>query len=193
MEWSDAEAAQRARKGDLEAFHCLVDRHSRLVYRLAFRIAGNQQDAEDLTQETFLRAFQQVHRFDCRSSFSTWLYRICANCSLDLVRARKARNDAWQAGETADFCRQRGECLISREPSPERLALSSQVNDLLEPAMQDLSQMERAAFVLRHFEDCDIPTIANALGIRGNAAKNTIFRAVQKVRKALEPMLGVVR
>src|SRR3954453_4334429 len=83
----------RARQGDSNAFRVLVERHSRSVFRLAFRMTGNEQDAEDAVQETFLRAYKQLHRFDGRAAFGTWLYRIAANCSLDLIRVRKARSE----------------------------------------------------------------------------------------------------
>ena len=83
MENSDAAAVARVRAGDPDAFRVLVERHSRSVFRLAFRMTGNEQDAEDLVQETFLRAYRQLGRFDGAAGFSTWLYRIAANCSLD--------------------------------------------------------------------------------------------------------------
>src|SRR6266699_6031546 len=83
----------RARQGDSDAFRALVERHSRSIFRLAFRMTGNEQDAEDVVQETFLRAYKQLHRFDRRAAFSTWLYRIAANCSLDLIRVRKTRSE----------------------------------------------------------------------------------------------------
>src|SRR6266540_856445 len=93
MEGSDAAAVARARAGDREAFRTLVERHSRAVFRLAFRITGNEQDAEDVVQESFLRAYRQIGRFEARANFSTWLYRIVANCSVDLMRTKQARRD----------------------------------------------------------------------------------------------------
>src|SRR5882724_12679423 len=83
----------RARQGDSEAFRALVERHSRSVFRLAFRMTGNEQDAEDVVQESFLRAYRQLGKFDERASFGTWLYRIAMNCSLDLVRSKKRRSE----------------------------------------------------------------------------------------------------
>src|SRR6267142_6114300 len=83
----------RARQGDGDAFRVLVERHSRSVFRLAYRMTGNEQDSEDVVQETFLRAYKQLHRWEARSSFSTWLYRIAANYSLDLVRSRKRHGE----------------------------------------------------------------------------------------------------
>src|SRR6266545_3729448 len=83
----------RARQGDSEAFRVLIERHSRSVFRLAFRMTGNEQDAEDVVQEAFLRAYRQLGRFESRANFGTWLYRIVANCSVDLMRAKQARHD----------------------------------------------------------------------------------------------------
>ena len=88
MEDSDSVAIARVRAGDGDAYRALVERHSRGVFRLAFRMTGNEQDAEDIVQETFLRAYRQLHRYESRASFGTWLYRIAANCSLDLARSR---------------------------------------------------------------------------------------------------------
>ena len=88
METTDATFVARARTGDSDAFRVLVERHSRALFRLAFRMTGNQQDAEDVVQESFLRAYKQLGKFDERATFGTWLYRIAANCSLDLVRSR---------------------------------------------------------------------------------------------------------
>src|SRR5213594_799363 len=83
----------RARQGDSEAFRALVERHSRGVFRLAYRMTGNEQDAEDVVQETFLRAYNGLSRFESRSGFGTWLHRIAANCSLDLIRSRRRHEE----------------------------------------------------------------------------------------------------
>src|SRR5256885_16454502 len=93
MEWSNETAVARARSGDADAFRVLVERHSRALFGLAFRMTGNEQDAEDVVQESLLRAYKQLGKFDERSSFGTWLYRITVNCSLDVVRARKRRGE----------------------------------------------------------------------------------------------------
>ena len=89
MEVEAGSAVERARAGDSDAFRLLVEQHSRSIFRLAFRMTGNEQDAEDVVQETFLRAFKQLDRYEARSSFSTWLFRIASNYSLDLIRMRK--------------------------------------------------------------------------------------------------------
>jgi RNA polymerase sigma-70 factor (ECF subfamily) len=192
MEWTDSAAAEEARKGNQRAFGALVERHSRSVFRLAFRMTGNEQDAEDLVQETFLKAYKQLHRFDGRSAFGTWLYRIAANCSLDLIRVRKNRAERQTSAtnsETMDLLDQ----VAAPGPSPERLARSGQVASLLKPALEQLTELERTAFVLRHYEGCGIAEIASTLGVETNAAKHSVFRAVQKLRRALQPVAEVAQ
>src|ERR1043166_1321964 len=93
MELTDAAIVAKARSGDSDAYRVLVERHSRALFRLAFRMTGNESDAEDVVQESFLRAYRQLGKFDERASFGTWLYRIAANCSLDLVRSKKRRSE----------------------------------------------------------------------------------------------------
>src|SRR4051795_547818 len=182
----------RARQGDSDAFRALVEQHSRSVFRLAYRMTGNEQDAEDVVQETFLRAYKQIRHFDGRSSFSTWLYRICSNCSLDLIRARKTREkqrEPLRDEKVTSWI----DTIAAREPDPERLTHSGQITRLLKPALEHLSEMERVAFTLRHFEGCNVEEIARTLGVQQNAAKHSVFRAVQKLRRALEPAWGVTR
>ncbi|SRR5712692_2837417 len=189
MEQSDATAVAQVRAGKPDAFRVLVERHSRQVFRLTFRMTGNEQDAEDVVQETFLRAYRQLHRFDGRASFGTWLYRIAANCSLDLIRARK-RREVQQTTVTDDEGNEMVASAAATDPTPERLAYSGELKELLQPALEQLSPMERTAFVLRHYEGMCIEDIGRALGVHAGAAKHSVFRAVQKLRRALEPALG---
>src|SRR5262245_15390747 len=132
MEQSDDAAVAQVRAGNTDAFRVLVERHSHSVFRLAYRMTGNQQDAEDLVQETFLRAYRQVARFDGRASFSTWLYRIAANCSLDLIRVRKRRQEQ-QAQEEEG--RELAASVAAGDPAPDRLAFSGELQQLLAPAL----------------------------------------------------------
>jgi RNA polymerase sigma-70 factor (ECF subfamily) len=187
MPQTDAAAVALARDGDSDAFHMLVDRHSRAIYRLAYRMTGSAQDAEDVVQETFLRAYKQLGRFESRANFGTWLHRIAVNCSIDLIRARPHREAAHDAPDLEQF----GATLESGDAtgtSPERLMLSTEVQERISGAMSGLSVMERAAFTLRHFEGRSIEEISQSLGLKTNATKHSIFRAVRKMRAALEPL-----
>ena len=182
METSDATAIDRARGGDSDAFRQLVERHSQPVFRVAYRMTGNQHDADDVVQETFLRAYRTLDRFEERANFSTWLHRIAINCSLDLLRAR-GRHDKQYGGDV--------EVLdpSSDAPEPDRIALSAELQQHVAAAMKRLSDNERTAFVLRHFEGMPVEEIGKTLGIQVNATKHTIFRAVRKLRDALEPFV----
>jgi len=186
MPHTDAAAVALARDGDSEAFRALVERHSRAVYRLAHRMTGSPQDAEDVVQETFLRAYKQLNRFESRANFGTWLHRIAVNCSIDLIRSRRHQEAAHDAADLEQF---EGLAEDRVDPSPERLMLSTQVQERVTGAMGSLSHMERAAFVLRHFEGQSIDEISRTLGLKANAAKHSVFRAVRKMRLALEPFV----
>jgi RNA polymerase sigma-70 factor (ECF subfamily) len=189
MEDSDSVAVARVKAGDGDAYRTLVERHSRSVFRLAYRMTGNQQDSEDVVQETFLRAYKQLPRYEARSSFSTWLFRIAANYSLDLVR-RKKRHGEVETQPANDEGPGLMDALASGAPGPERLMFSGKVQECVARTLDELSQQERTAFVLRHFEGQSIEEISAALGLSGNAAKHSIFRAVQKLRRALEPLVN---
>jgi RNA polymerase sigma-70 factor (ECF subfamily) len=186
MPHTDAAAVALARDGDSEAFRSLVERHSRAVYRLAHRMTGNPHDAEDVVQETFLRAYRQLGRFESRANFGTWLHRIAVNCSIDLIRSRKHQESGADAADLEHF---EGAAEDRVDRSPERLMLSTEVQERVGAAMASLSHMERAAFVLRHFEGQSIEEISRALGLKANAAKHSVFRAVRKMRVALEPFV----
>jgi len=192
MSENDSVQVARVLKGDGDAYRTLVERHGRRVFQLAFRITGNEADAEDVAQESFLRAYKSLHLYDSRAQFSTWLYRIAANCSLDLVRKRVRRMEADvtpdQDERDRDFLGQ----VPCPSPDTDRVVFSSQIREHIETAMEELSSMERCAFVLRHFEGHSIEEICTALDLSQNAAKHCVFRAVQKLRRALEPVLGSV-
>jgi RNA polymerase sigma-70 factor (ECF subfamily) len=181
MEDSDLAAIARAQAGDRDGFRALVERHSRIVFRLAYRMTGNQDDADDVVQETFLRAYRQLAGFEGRCSFSSWIYRIAANCALDLMRSRRRLETDLAA------------TLPSADPSPDRMVFSDEVRARLEQAMGLLTAQERAAFVLRHYEGLSSEQLGETLGIAPGAAKQAVFRAVQKLRRALEPVVSGAR
>jgi RNA polymerase sigma-70 factor (ECF subfamily) len=192
MEVEAGGAVERARSGDSDAFRLLVEQHSRAIFRLAYRMTGNEEDAEDVVQETFLRAYRQLGKYEARSSFSTWLYRIASNYSLDLIRMRKRHEDKRERG-SAEENRDILQSIAVDSPGPDRIVYSSQVKDRVDAALSQLSAQERTAFVLRHFEGLSIEEIGEALGTGANATKHSIFRAVQKLRRTLEPVVGSAR
>jgi len=185
MEMTDAATVSRARAGDPDAFRLLVERHSQPIFRLAYRMTGNEHDADDVVQETFLRAYRQLGRFEERANFGTWLHRIAVNCALDLLRSR-GRIERHYGGDPEE-AEMTG--AASSDPQQDRLLLSAELREQVSAAMERLSGNERAAFVLRHFEGMPVEEISKTLGIQVNAAKHTIFRAVRKLRESLEPFV----
>lgn len=191
MEDADAAAIGIAKAGDSDGFRTLVQRHSRGVFRLAYRMTGNEFDAEDVVQETFLRAYRQLDQYESRSSFSTWIYRIATNYALDLIRSRKRHVDKRVASSPEgepDVLDQ----MKSPDPGQDRIYYSSQVRLKLSEALEELSHQERTAFLLRHFEGKSIDEIGAVLSLGNSATKNSIFRAVRKIREALEPVVSSV-
>jgi RNA polymerase sigma-70 factor (ECF subfamily) len=184
MEDSDLAAIARAQAGDADGFRTLVERHSRSVFRLAYRMTGNRQDAEDVVQETFLRAFRQLPAFEARCAFSSWVYRIAANYALDLIRSRRRRQEPGTPEPDPLGS------LPAADPQPDRLVFSGEVRRRVEYAMSLLTGQERAAFVMRHHEGLATEEIGEMLGIGAGAAKHAVFRAVQKLRRALEPIMA---
>ena len=190
MEASDAEAVALARAGDAEGFRALVERHGRSLFRLAYRMTGSEEDAEDVVQETFLRAFRRLDGFEERSNVGSWLYRIAANCAYDVLRARRRRDGEVPAGDPGG---DRDPTVPAAGPSPDRLVLSAEVRRRVQAAMTRMSTLERSAFVLRHFEGWTIEEIGRALDLERSAAKHSIFRAVRKVREVLAPVAGALQ
>ena len=179
----DAEAVAQARDGDQAAFRALVERHGRSIYRMAFRIAGKHEDAEDVVQETFVRAYRQLDRFESRANFSTWLYRIGFNCAIDYVRARRHREVASAPEVLSEMAP------ASPEPSTEDIVYGGQISARVQEVLSELTDQERAAFVMRHFHGCSVHEICASLEIGPNAAKHAVFRAVKKMRAALRPLM----
>jgi RNA polymerase sigma-70 factor (ECF subfamily) len=189
---SDALAVERTLAGERDAFRVLVERHSHNVFRLAYRMTGNQHDAEEVVQEAFLRAYQKLGQFAARSNFGTWVYRIAANYAIDRMRQKQKEEARRQTPSVEDQDGMENDPMnrvADVAPTPERLTQSIELRKQMEQALAALSHAERTAFVMRHWEGCGIEEIAVVLNSNSGAAKNTVFRAVQKLRLALQPLL----
>jgi RNA polymerase sigma-70 factor (ECF subfamily) len=189
MDRNDHAAIQAVLAGDKDAYGALVVRHSQTLFRVAYRITGNEADAEDAVQEAFLRGYRKLEGFESRANFGTWIYRIAVHCALDRVKHRRgdATNLAGRVSETTDP--EQDEMQVADHAAgPEQLLLSSEIGSMQAAALQSLTPTERTAFVLRHMEDCTTAEIGAALGIEPNAAKQAVFRAVQKMRRRLAPL-----
>ena len=183
MGQTDRAAIDAVLAGDRDAYGELVKRHSRMLFRVAFRMTGNEADADDVVQDAFLRAYQSLALFESRADFGTWVYRIAVRCALDRL-ARRRKDESRRVSEETDPEQETVQVADSR-PDPERLAMSAEISALHELAMRGLTAMERTAFVLRHLEDRSTDEIAAAMNVTRNTAKQSVYRAVQKVRHRL--------
>jgi RNA polymerase sigma-70 factor (ECF subfamily) len=179
MELTDRECVEAVLNGDPDAYRDLVFRYTGSVFRAARRITGSDADAEEVVQETFLRGYLQIRKFELRADFGTWIYRIGVNCSIDVLRERKR-----QPGSGGDAVPR----AIDGVASPERLLLIAELEWKRRSAMARLTEVEAAAFSLRHMEDRTMDEIAELLAISLGSAKQAVFRAVQKLRREMAPL-----
>lgn len=173
---SDHFLIQAAQKGDTMAFRTLVIEHSPQMYRAAWRVVRDDHIAEDIVQESLLKAHERLDTFAGASSIATWLHRIAVNTALDHLRKRKTRSEVAldevpETGETPDA------------------DTSQDLSEQTAQAMRDLTELERSAFTLRHFEGYSLKEIGEQLDMNVNAVKQAVFRAVQKVRVHLKPLV----
>jgi RNA polymerase sigma-70 factor, ECF subfamily len=191
MDKVEKDAIGRVLTGDRDAYRVLMDRHFHTVHRIAFRITGNPEDAEEAAQESFLRAYSRLSSFRMDSTFATWITRIAMNTALNLVerRNRDLSQDAPRIAEESSATENVVQ-VADRQAGPERLLLDREAATLRQAALAELTPMERTAFTLRHMEELPIPEIAAALHVSTNSAKQAVFRAVAKLRQALTPVAG---
>jgi RNA polymerase sigma-70 factor (ECF subfamily) len=185
---SDTELIKRAQAQDLDAFCLLAERYARRIHLLASHYCQNTQDAEDLSQEVWLKAYQAVQTFRFDSSFYTWLRRITINTFLNHRRSNFFR---WRGNTTVVQLLQidsddSGELVGSRSASPEniynKLLFENVVN-----ALAELTPSQRLAFLLRHYEGMSYDEIANAMNCSTGTAKKGVWRAIAKLRARLSP------
>jgi RNA polymerase sigma-70 factor (ECF subfamily) len=191
----DRTLVERAQEGNQSAFEELVHRYDRDVLRLALNLTRRPEDARDVYQEAFLKAYKNLHRFRFECSFYTWLYRIVTNVCLDHLRRRQARPEdqapelhpaKYEDGGTDFFERQR-----EYRPTldPERHLVGKEIQARLAVAMERLSPRERIVFEMKHYQGLKLRAIGDALGTSEETVKNSLFRATRKLRSEL----GVLR
>jgi len=179
-ELPDRDLAIQARGGDMLSFETLVSRKTSAVVSLARRVVGNVEDARDVAQMVFLRVWKEIHRYDDRYSFNTWLYRIATNLSIDFLRSMRSREKAH--GATLHLVREREEATAA---GATRTAEDRELARLFETVSDKLSGKQKAAFVLREMEDCDTKEIASILGCGESTVRNHLFNARRILRKEI--------
>jgi len=172
-----------AKAGDRGAFESLVRATHTEIYTLAYRMTGDEEDARDVVQDAYFRAFRSIKRFRGDAKFSTWMYRITANCaSTHLSKRNKGRHEELSDDEPVADSRP--------EIDPEQVAEAGALRDQVTNALAELPPRLRAVVVLRDVYDLPHEAIASELGISEAAAKVRLHRARRKLRERLFPMPG---
>jgi RNA polymerase sigma-70 factor (ECF subfamily) len=189
---NDHGLVELARSGDPTVFRTIMQRHNRRLYRVARGILGNDADAEDVVQETYLKAFENLARFRGESTLSTWLTRIAINEALGRKRKRRPTTDL----NNLDMVDEQGEVRVLIFPgvrigsNPENDASRAEIRRLLERAIDDLPQAFRIVFVMREIEQMNVEQTASQLEIPPETVKTRLHRARRLLREALQEKLG---
>jgi RNA polymerase sigma-70 factor (ECF subfamily) len=181
----DDDLIREAQRGERTAFDSLVRRYDQSVLRLALHMLGNEQDAQDVHQEAFIKAYRHLGNFRFECSFYTWLYRIVTNLCLDQLRRRKSRREdpatvLDASGDEMDLMANVPDTRAMANPGREleRKAMSESISD----ALNQLTPRERTVFELKHYQGLKLRTIGDMLNTTEETAKNTLFRATRKLR-----------
>jgi RNA polymerase sigma-70 factor (ECF subfamily) len=189
---SDSELLERARQGHADAFSTLVRRHDRYLYRMARSILRDEQEAEDVVQETYLKALPKIVDFRGEASLRTWLTRIALNEALQRKRRQRLHVDL---GEV-DMARERVRSQIQLSPltqaTPESEAARNQIRHVLEGAIDDLPPAFRTVLVLRDVEDASVEETAKVLGIKAETVRTRLHRARNMLRERLGEQFAAV-
>jgi len=164
-----------AQQGSRDAFRCLVERHMKNAYNVAFGILRNHDNAEDAAQEAFVRAYESLHSFRGESGFGTWLFRIVVNVSLNSAKHTKRDND-----RRADLAAL--DAAFSGSPGREDQV---DVASHIERALHELPTMQRAAVILRHMNGLSTRQVSGILGCSEGTVKTHLFRGLEKMRLSL--------
>jgi RNA polymerase sigma-70 factor, ECF subfamily len=181
----DGVLVERAQTGDQDAFRTLVERYMRTVYAVAFDMTGDHHEAEDISQDVFLRTFQSLSRFRGQARISTWLYRTTVNACID-----RSRKKAWRILRNPAADCDRDGAHGPREPGnalsqPETVAEKALLQRYISRALDGLPQRQRAVFVLRHYHSLPLKEIAQCLQVTEGTIKSTLFKAIRQLRTKL--------
>jgi len=178
----ESEIVALAKRGNTNAFQQLVEANSDKMYRAAYRILQNKEQAEDCVQESFLKMYLKIADFNHQSKFSTWLYSVTANTALDMLR----KNAKHTHVTDYDF----DQLTTEDTNAPEKAALMRDHSSATQRAVEQLNEDVRVAFVLRHFEERSIEEITQILGVNASTVKSRIFRGVGRLRQLLQSTVG---
>lgn len=176
---------ERAQNGETTAFRELVERHKKNIYYLALDLTGNHHDAEDLSQEVFIKAFQSIKDFRSEGKMSSWLYRITVNTNIN--QYRKKSFIARKVQESYDELNHAHNRFIYKNDvkNPEQSTEAKLIQKHIDQALECLTPKERSIFVLRHYNDLPLKEIAQIHKVKVGTIKSMLFRTIKKLQKEL--------
>jgi RNA polymerase sigma-70 factor (ECF subfamily) len=180
---NEAQLIQRLQAGEISAFRELVEAHKQRVFALAYDLTGNVQDAEDLSQEAFIKVYRGIGSFRGEAKLSSWLYRIVVNVALN--RRRKKAVSEMELREDFEGDELHAPHVAADESNPERATQAAFMRRDLRRALEKLSEQQRTIFVLRHDHDLPLQQIGTMLKISEGTVKSQLFRALRKLQQHL--------
>lgn len=187
----ELQLVKRVKTGERAAFDSLVDKHKGKAFALAFNIIGNYEDAKDVLQEAFVKAYVSINNFRESSNFYTWFYRILVNLCRDFLRRRST-----QRRVLAEPLRMQGSeeeemfDVAGSGPDPSQAALNKETKEMVDQAINLLPEKQKIVFILRHIQEMKLNEIAQMLDCSESTAKVHLFRAIRSLQKSLLPYLS---
>lgn len=187
MELIEQRIVKRAQKGDRLAFAELVELYKDKLYNLGYRMLGNPQEAEDIAQEAFLRAYANLNKYNANHKFSTWIYRIATNLCIDRIRKKKAdysldaEVDGIEGGDMYSRLKSSGD-------TPEQAAVRNEARQEVQDAIEALPDNYRTAVILKYLHDLSLQEISEILEVPVSTVKTRIHRGREALRAGLRPM-----
>jgi RNA polymerase sigma-70 factor (ECF subfamily) len=180
---SEAELIEKARQGDRNAFRAIVEEWQGFAYSIAYRFTGNHTESEDLAQETFIRLWNNLYRYNMELNLKPWLGRIVTNLCLDFLKSARAKHSR----NTIDL---QNTSLQASNDGPEQEFNRTELQDIIRKLAASLTPRQQSVFVLRDLEDLDVDEVTRILQLSGDVVKSNLYYARMKIREGLRAYYG---
>ena len=187
---NDRDLIEKFLNGNIDAFNTLVWRWQKIIFNFTWRDLGNREEAHDVTQQVFIRVYQNLHKLKDRDRFSTWMYQIAANLCRDVIKQRRRRHvlsleNMQETGSSELAANDALTLLPEGEQHPDRIVSRSQLRELLERALQEIPEEQRVVVVMKEYQNLKFTEIAEILGAPVNTIKSRLYYGLHALRKVL--------
>lgn len=185
MKTDETKLIDRICQGEIEAFHELVELYKKKIYYLAYDMVGDGHEAEDISQEVFIKVFRHIKKFRKDAALKSWIYQITVNTCIDVQRKKSKKPQVLMESSQMDSLQQESSWAESRNTGPERHAEANMIQRRVRQLLHKVSPKERSAFVMRYYNELKTNEIAKILDVSTNTIKSLLFRARKKLQKEL--------